>query len=1272
MAKLGKGVSLSESSISIIVSIGKNSSYVPRCLDSILAQKSSLNRLEVILVDDGWSRESALICDYYADDYSETISKIEGKDDSVLADPRNYGIEKAKGDYILFMNSQECLGDEALGKMLRYATEWNSDVLLLSEDVSEIEEKSQLMERCSKVNIYSPKIAYDLSLKKLFRKDLLITHDISFSDNRYPVEPSFVLKTYFSSEIVSAVSDYAYYCHEEQIKIQNSKIPDDRCDKPWSKTEPRLAALQAMLDMVETYANKSQAGVYYKIIFDTYVKDIIVLALRKSTESIVAHDLEYVRGLLKPYYSFCDKSFDCKNVIDSLMENDSVSNLRTTCKTEKRVGEESSFFPTSAKLCENQKTLSKRKETSLLRRRFPKIYRVAAKKQHTVQSNKIYLIEPCGQTISPALSVLHKKLLAEYTFDVEVVFLHEDFLYSGNFLKETKQIIKNLAVVKYLFVSTRSKILECLPIRADSKLVLLPSVCSLDNEFLKGCLERTNEGFRGDYSLITVGSPKALPSCTKAFGLSEQNEVVQSLGINCTDIYYDYDWVDSERANIEKRFPQSKDKKIILFAPTLEHHNKDATTLNKFNIHALRDLLEDTHVLLLKSNADIDAFAVPETCQEFAFKVDSSTSIESLLAVADVAIFDSLTFAFFYSLTKRPMVFFVYGDKGGCFFDGLESDRHELSRLVFESCEDIAQYVNSIKSRFDIHDILAFSNYMADCDGYSTERIIEYIFDADKQKYRKSFAPIKLIEEDPEGVDVSVIIPSYNGLPEMISTLRSAIYQVYDTSRMEIIVVDDRSTDDSWEVLQGFARRYPDLFVVKQLEENSGMAGKPRNTGIDLARGKYVVFLDDDDLLAPEALMRLTAHAVDWNPNVMHMKVRIIGGGVAAAYTHNQPEADPYGLSARSFGPWKFCSRKFILEKNIRFGEIGFPEDTRFAVSLIAASETVSIASDYFFYVRRQRENLAMRNSYNSYSKLERWFVMEEELFNNTLQYLPPADRDKYLGPRVFTQIFHLLNSMVKNLEGEEREAYYTKLKHLVTPLYQQSLYERVSFERRIVLDAALLGDLNQLDKVVKVGVHEVIKGLRITRDEEGTKAFFSNEVLNIAYDNLVDIKFTSTISMALPAVKDALILAGTVESPLDITPDYDTLKIDLMLCDASEQDNQIVLTCAIDKKGPFCNTASSTYQLAVWHVKIDFMSIHQWAKDLPPSQWIFSLIIAWEGFTQTIRIGKAATSVANKQFDTLDYVLDDIRYRSKRTKRGSYRIKTSMTEKRKISDERQ
>src|SRR5919205_265381 len=93
------------------------------------------------------------------------------------------------------------------------------------------------------------------------------------------------------------------------------------------------------------------------------------------------------------------------------------------------------------------------------------------------------------------------------------------------------------------------------------------------------------------------------------------------------------------------------------------------------------------------------------------------------------------------------------------------------------------------------------------------------------------------------------------------SDLRSIVHdQTLPADEYEAIFVDDGSTDDTPARLDALAAEHPHVRV--EHIPNSGWPGKPRNVGIELARGEFVYFVDNDDWLGREALERLYSRAV--------------------------------------------------------------------------------------------------------------------------------------------------------------------------------------------------------------------------------------------------------------------------------------------------------------------------------------------------------------------------------------------------------------------------
>src|SRR3954447_14546985 len=107
---------------------------------------------------------------------------------------------------------------------------------------------------------------------------------------------------------------------------------------------------------------------------------------------------------------------------------------------------------------------------------------------------------------------------------------------------------------------------------------------------------------------------------------------------------------------------------------------------------------------------------------------------------------------------------------------------------------------------------------------------------------------------------VSVIVPAFDPGSHIDELIASLLGQTLPPSELELIFVDDGSTDGTPARLDALAAEHPHVRV--QHIPTSGWPGKPRNIGLDLAQADYVFFADNDDYLELDALERLHAMAV--------------------------------------------------------------------------------------------------------------------------------------------------------------------------------------------------------------------------------------------------------------------------------------------------------------------------------------------------------------------------------------------------------------------------
>jgi glycosyltransferase involved in cell wall biosynthesis len=97
---------------------------------------------------------------------------------------------------------------------------------------------------------------------------------------------------------------------------------------------------------------------------------------------------------------------------------------------------------------------------------------------------------------------------------------------------------------------------------------------------------------------------------------------------------------------------------------------------------------------------------------------------------------------------------------------------------------------------------------------------------------------------------VSILIPVYNTQRYVAEAIESALNQSY--KNIEIIIVDDGSTDNSWKIIESYKLKYSN--IIKTFKQGNKGACSARNKAFELSSGKYIQYLDADDLLSPEKI----------------------------------------------------------------------------------------------------------------------------------------------------------------------------------------------------------------------------------------------------------------------------------------------------------------------------------------------------------------------------------------------------------------------------------
>ena len=302
-----------------------------------------------------------------------------------------------------------------------------------------------------------------------------------------------------------------------------------------------------------------------------------------------------------------------------------------------------------------------------------------------------------------------------------------------------------------------------------------------------------------------------------------------------------------------------------------------------------------------------------------------------------------------FSLSVATPVFSIY-------FDEYYKEKINSIHNIFNDTN-----VSSINS-INLDALISFSNNIACIKENLRKRLpyVDELMSIKREKLREFYSQgdYKMIEPC-----ISIIIPIYNMGPYLSKCLESVLSQ--RLNNIEIICVNDGSTDNSQEILNEYS--WKDSRIKVLLQKNQGVS-KSRNRALKLAKGKYVFFLDPDDWLPDDMVLKDLYTAAESHG------VKICGGGFeefrgndlitewkdsAAKYVFKKEGIVQYKDYQYDFGWVRFIyQRTLLIENNLYLPNLKFFEDPVFFV------KTMHIAGEFYAL---NRMSYCYRSGHHSY-----------------------------------------------------------------------------------------------------------------------------------------------------------------------------------------------------------------------------------------------------------------------------------------------------------------
>ncbi|MEV6810364.1 glycosyltransferase family 2 protein [Streptomyces sp. NPDC051132] len=304
------------------------------------------------------------------------------------------------------------------------------------------------------------------------------------------------------------------------------------------------------------------------------------------------------------------------------------------------------------------------------------------------------------------------------------------------------------------------------------------------------------------------------------------------------------------------------------------------------------------------------------------------------------------------------------------------------------------------------------------------------------------------------GATVSVIIAAYNAMPYLTRCITSVADQSIGRDRLEVIVVNDGSTDGTAAELDRLQGLYPELLRVFH-QENSGGPSAPRNAGLDHATGTFVFFLDADDHLGPEALERMVRMAEENGTDVVLGKMVGVGGRGAptSMFQRNQPRTDVFSSRVYwTLNPMKLFRRDLLERHGLRFPtDLAIGEDQLFVGAAYLHASGISVVADYdcLFWVQRDDDGNITRRLKGSQRRLRFLPRMVDLILEN----VPPGPGRDHLAHRHLT--VEVQQMLAGHLAYEPRETQHKtldRLAEIIEPLWHEGMNAQLSAMARLRL----------------------------------------------------------------------------------------------------------------------------------------------------------------------------------------------------------------------------
>lgn len=211
---------------------------------------------------------------------------------------------------------------------------------------------------------------------------------------------------------------------------------------------------------------------------------------------------------------------------------------------------------------------------------------------------------------------------------------------------------------------------------------------------------------------------------------------------------------------------------------------------------------------------------------------------------------------------------------------------------------------------------------------------------------------------------VSIIMPVYNTEKYIAQSIESVLNQTYQN--IELIIIDDKSTDNSFRIAREFAKRYN---CIKLIENNRNyLVGHTRNIEIEMATGEYIAFIDSDDMYTPNYIEKLVSALEEHSVLIAMCKHRQFIGKRCLSKDNSSGKVEVIDIAKRPsiLNKARGCCWNKMYHRSI-FDKLRFPtgiifEDVSFSYAALISAQQIAFIDSELYHYRRNLTGITMTN----------------------------------------------------------------------------------------------------------------------------------------------------------------------------------------------------------------------------------------------------------------------------------------------------------------------